>query len=62
MAKVTVDDNLCIGCGLCASTCEEVFMIGEDGKSHPKADSCPVGHDLHAIAANCPVAAITVED
>jgi ferredoxin len=58
MAKVQtpkVDKEKCIGCGLCASICPDVFKIQDDGKSHvinPKgcskcnckeaADSCPV--------------------
>ena len=32
----TVDPNLCIGCGLCATTCGEVFELGDDGKSFVK--------------------------
>jgi len=52
---VKVDKNKCIGCGACASICEEVFEI-KNGKSLVKkgqekskipcvkeaADSCPV--------------------
>lgn len=52
---VKVDQNKCIGCGACASICEQVFEI-KDGKSHVKKgqdksklpcvkeaiDSCPV--------------------
>ncbi len=50
---VKVDKAKCIGCGACASICPDVFEIGDDGKSHVKAekdlpcvkeaiDSCPV--------------------
>lgn len=52
---VTIDKETCIGCGACASICEEVFEI-KDGKAYVKkgqekskipcvkegADSCPV--------------------
>ena len=51
MAKV--DKEKCIGCGLCASICSEVFAMGKDGKAMVKAqkqipcvkeaiESCPV--------------------
>ena len=50
---VSIDKNKCIGCGLCASMCKEVFVMGKDGKAEVKArkvlpcvkeakDSCPV--------------------
>ena len=50
---VKVDKKKCIGCGLCASICEEVFKMENDGKAEVKAqkklpcvkeaiDSCPV--------------------
>lgn len=50
---VSVDKEKCIGCGLCASICEEVFEMGDDGKAQVKAqknipcvkeaiDQCPV--------------------
>ncbi|HIG94909.1 MAG TPA: ferredoxin [Nanoarchaeota archaeon] len=51
---IKVDKGKCIGCGLCANICDEVFEMGDDGKSHVKAQknlpcvkeaisSCPVG-------------------
>ena len=50
---IKVDKKKCIGCGLCASICEEIFEIRKDNKSHVKAqkklpcvkkaiESCPV--------------------
>jgi ferredoxin len=57
--KVTVDQNLCIGCGLCVSSCEEIFEL-RDGKSfvinNEGCDNC----DLVEVAESCPVAAIAV--
>lgn len=58
--KIVVDKGLCIGCGTCISDCPDCFEFDDDGKSHPKEcdQSCC---DLKAVAADCPVAAITVE-
>ncbi|MBI5133127.1 MAG: ferredoxin [Thaumarchaeota archaeon] len=53
---VIVDEDVCTGCGLCASICPDVFEMESNGKSHVKdpkgdkkykcakeaADSCPV--------------------
>jgi ferredoxin len=61
LAKITVDPNLCTGCGLCADTCPEVFELGDDGVAHVIGDSCDI-HDLHQVAEDCPSGAISVED
>lgn len=31
--KANVDQNTCIGCGLCVGTCPAVFHMNEEGKS-----------------------------
>ena len=51
--KISVKKETCIGCGACVSICSEVFEMGDDNKSHVKAqknlpcvkeaiESCPV--------------------
>ena len=57
--KAKVDADACIGCGLCASTCAEVFEMQGDkaiviGSSVPKniEDTCKKATD------ECPVTAI----
>ena len=60
MAKITVDDSLCTGCGLCSSNCPDVFEMGDDGLAHVIASSCP-DCDLNEIAEQCPVSAIAVK-
>lgn len=60
MAKITVDESLCTGCGLCASNCPDVFEVGDDSLAHvitEKACDC----DLNEIAEQCPVNAIVVK-
>ncbi len=59
MAKVTVDDSLCTGCGLCASNCPEVFEVGDDNLAHVTSDACN-NCDLKEIAEQCPVNAIAI--
>ncbi|MFZ2258540.1 MAG: ferredoxin [Clostridiaceae bacterium] len=50
-----VDQDLCIGCGLCASIAPDIFEMNDEGKAialvaetsdsaaQEAADSCPVG-------------------
>jgi len=61
MAKVTVDENACVGCGLCVNSCPDVFELGDDGIAKVKANSC-ANCDLHEIASQCPVNCITIEE
>ena len=50
---IKIDENQCIGCGLCVSLCDEVFQMKDNNKAVVKAqkkkpcvkeaiDSCPV--------------------
>jgi len=59
---ITINEEECTGCGVCASMCPEVFEIGEDGIAHvinPEGcDAC----DCHEAADSCPVQAITIEE
>lgn len=61
MKKITIDDDLCIGCGACVSACPECFELNEDGKSSV-IDSNSCDCDLEEVALDCPVQAITVID
>lgn len=60
--KVSVDQDLCIGCGLCADTCPDVFELKED-KAFVKVEEVPekVQELVKEAAENCPVDAIKVE-
>jgi ferredoxin len=62
MAVPVVDQELCIGCGVCVEICPEVFELGEDEKSHvtdaARCDTC----DCEEAADSCPVSAIDFEE
>ncbi|MDI3496584.1 MAG: ferredoxin [Patescibacteria group bacterium] len=54
---VKVDQNKCIGCGLCAGLCPETFQINADNKSevvNPQDTDCSKNAEQ-----NCPVQAIS---
>ena len=55
--KIKVDDDKCIGCGLCANICEEVFSLNNEGKAIVKAQkNIPC---VKEAIENCPVSAIS---
>ena len=60
---VTVDEETCIGCGLCAETCPEVFEMNDD-KARVKVDevSEDVTETCKEATENCPVEAIQMEE
>lgn len=61
--RVTVDEETCIGCGLCAEECQEVFEMNDD-KVRVKVDEVPedAKESCKEAADNCPVEAIQIED
>ncbi len=62
--KAHVDQDVCIGCGLCAETCPAVFVMNDDGLAEVKADPVPAAaaDDCRKAAEDCPVEAITIEE
>ena len=60
--KVTVDRDACIGCGLCAGICPEVFEMDEENiaKVIAQPDASTEASAKEA-ADSCPVSAISVE-
>ena len=55
---VSVDKEKCIGCGTCASICEEVFEI-KDGKAFVKSGADTSKSCIKEAIDSCPVDAIS---
>lgn len=61
--KAIVDQETCIGCGLCPSICSEVFSMNDDGKAVAIDDLVPSENEDETkdAEASCPVNAIAIE-
>lgn len=58
--SVRIDEDACIGCGVCESLCPDVFEMGDDDLAHvidPDCNDC----DCEEAAASCPTDAIIIE-
>ena len=55
---VTIEKDLCIGCGKCVKDCVAHNIILKDGKAEPKRDCFLCGH----CVAVCPKAAVSVPE
>ncbi|NQS99581.1 MAG: ferredoxin [Candidatus Omnitrophica bacterium] len=60
--KAQVNEELCVGCGLCADICTEVFVM-EGDKAKIKANPVPEASSECSQKAkeDCPVEAIIIE-
>jgi len=61
--KAIVNEDLCIGCGLCAEICPDVFEMTDEMIAKVIVDEVPAEQvDSAENAMNsCPVSAITME-
>lgn len=60
MAKISVDESTCIGCGACAATAPDLFEMGDDNKAKVKQAESD-SDSAKSAAEACPVDAIKVE-
>ena len=55
-----VDESKCIGCGLCAEICDEVFYLEDSGKAKAREiDKKDAPECVKQATEQCPVGAIT---
>jgi ferredoxin len=61
--KVSVDKDLCTGCGLCSETCPDVFEL-KDEVTHVKVEKVPENliDAVKQAASECPVEAIKISE
>lgn len=62
--KAWIDRDGCISCGLCASTCPEVFRMDDDDLAEVYVDEIPedVEDMAQEAAESCPVSVIHIEE
>ncbi|GFO57477.1 ferredoxin [Geomonas sp. Red276] len=56
--EVYVDQDVCIGCGLCASTVPEVFRLNDDGVSEVYDQGGAEEERIQQAIDSCPVSCI----
>ncbi|RKY40169.1 MAG: ferredoxin [Candidatus Omnitrophota bacterium] len=59
--RIMIDENACVGCGLCVNSCPDCFEMGENGIAKVKSQEC-TGCDVKEVATQCPVNAIKIEE
>jgi ferredoxin len=60
--RISIDKNLCLGCGTCVTIASKTFKLGSDGKAEVIE---PVGDKEETIKEaidSCPVSAIKSTD
>jgi ferredoxin len=59
MANPAVDQDLCVGCGLCEQVCSDVFEMTAEGKASVKGDADRQAACIQDAVDQCPVGAIS---
>lgn len=61
-SKIVVDQNLCIGCGMCVSVCPSVFRINQNlGKAEVQEGKEKAFEEASTAIDMCPMGAISYE-
>ncbi len=58
--KALVNQDMCIGCGLCCGICEDVFRMNDDGKAQAYQPATQDNKsNVQEAIDSCPVSAIS---
>lgn len=58
--KVTIDEDLCTGCGLCETICPDVFELNDDGIAEVIGEvDEDLKDDVQEAIDSCPVECIS---
>jgi len=57
---VKVDQEACIGCGVCSDICPQVFEMKDDKADVLKGANCDDAGCCQEAADSCPTSAITI--
>ena len=61
--KVVVDEEVCLGCGLCVGMCDTVFQMNDANKSEViKEVESSEEEAVQNAVDSCPVSAISCEE
>jgi len=60
--KPVIDQELCVGCGVCESIYPEVFKLHDDGKAHVIKEDNIDEQKLQEAIDQCPVQCISKTD
>lgn len=61
--KAIIDRDGCIGCGLCAESCPEVFCMADDGLAEVCGEiNANNEGEAREAAEGCPVSVISIEE
>lgn len=60
--KVRIDEEACIGCGVCTDSCPQVFELKDDKAVVIEGANCDEAGCCQEAADSCPTEAIIIEE
>jgi ferredoxin len=60
LVHVRIDENICIGIGVCVESEPEAFLLGDDGVAHVLPGKALPRHRAERVCGGCPSGAISI--